>query len=88
MVEEKIGIVMHFFNNINVAAITITHGTLTVGDTIHIKGAHTNFSQPVHRMEINRSPIETAKPGDEIGIKVQQRVREHDAVYKEIDEQE
>ncbi|MDG6219589.1 MAG: hypothetical protein QCI00_09150 [Candidatus Thermoplasmatota archaeon] len=83
MAEEKIGIVTHFFNNINVAAIKITHGELHVGDTIHITGAHTNFSQAVQRMEIDREPIEIAKPGDEIGIRVEKRVREHDLVYKE-----
>jgi putative protease len=82
MVEEKIGIVEHFFTNISVAAINITDGELKVGDTIHIVGAHTDFTQSVDRMEINRNPIEVAKPGDAIGIKVKDRVREHDVVYK------
>jgi len=82
MVEEKIGFVEHFFTNINVAAIKITDGELKVGDTIHIVGAHTDFTQVIDRMEINRSPIEVAKSGDAIGIKVSERVREHDIVYK------
>ena len=82
MVEEKIGIVEHFFTNINVAAIKITDGELKVGETIHIVGAHTDFNQVVDRMEIDRNPIEIAKPGDAIGIKVVERVREHDIVYK------
>ena len=82
MVEEKIGVVTHFFNHINVAAIKITHHELTVGDTIHIKGAHTDFTQNVDRMEIDRKSIDQAKVGDEIGIKVMDRVREHDVVYK------
>lgn len=82
MVEEKIGIVEHFFTNINVAAIKITDGELKVGETIHIVGAHTDFTQVVDRMEIDRNPVEVAKPGDAIGIKVNERVREHDIVYK------
>ena len=82
MVEEKIGIVEHFFTNISVAAIKITDGELKIGDTIHIVGAHTDFTQKVDRMEIERSPIEVAKPGDAIGIKVNDRAREHDVVYK------
>lgn len=82
MVEEKIGIVEHFFTNISVAAIKITDGELKAGDTIHIVGAHTDFTQNIDRMEINRNPIEIAKPGDAIGIKVKERVREHDVVYK------
>ena len=82
MVEEKIGIVEHFFNHISVAAIKITDGELKVGDTIHIVGAHTNITQQVDRMEINRAPVQIAKPGDAIGIKVKERAHENDIVYK------
>ena len=82
MVEEKVGIVEHFFTKISVAAIRITDGELKVGDTIHFVGSTTDFTQKVDRMEINRQPIEVAKPGDEIGIKVKERVREKDIVYK------
>ncbi|KYK25001.1 hypothetical protein AYK25_05565 [Thermoplasmatales archaeon SM1-50] len=82
MVEEKIGIVEHFFTHISVAAIKITDGELRIGDVIHFVGAHTDFIQSIDRMEINRVPIEVAKPGDAIGIKVQEKVREHDIVYK------
>jgi putative protease len=82
MVEEKIGLIEHFFNNISVAAIKITDGELKIGDTIHIVGAHTDFTQKIDRMEIDRNPIEVAKSGDAIGIKVKDRVREHDVVYK------
>jgi translation elongation factor EF-1alpha len=82
MVEEKIGIVEHFFTNISVAAIKITDGELKVGDTIHFVGAHTDLTQYIERMEINRAPVQIAKPGDAIGIKVKEKVREHDIVYK------
>ena len=82
MVEEKIGIVEHYFTHIGVAAIKITEGKLNIGDTIHIVGAHTDFTQNVDGMEIERNPVEIAKPGDAIGIKVTERVREHDIVYK------
>ncbi|VVB59764.1 Elongation factor Tu domain 2 [uncultured archaeon] len=82
MVEEKIGIVEHFFTNINVAAIKITDGELKIGDTIHFVGAHTDFTHNIDRMEINRAPVQIAKKGDAIGIKVTDKVREHDIVYK------
>jgi putative protease len=82
MVEEKIGIVEHFFTNINVAAIKITDGELKIGDTVHFVGAHTDVVQQIDRMEINRVPIQNAKTGDAIGIKVKDKVREHDIVYK------
>ena len=82
MVEEKIGVIDHFFTQISVAAIRITDKELKVGDTIHIVGAHTDFTQKIDKMEIERNPIEIAKPGDAIGIKVKDRVREHDIIYK------
>jgi len=82
MVEEKIGVVEHFFTNISVAAIKITNGELKIGDTIHIVGAHTDFKQKIESMQINRNPVEIVKAGDEVGIKVKDRVREKDIVYK------
>jgi U32 family peptidase len=82
MVEEKIGVVEHFFNNINVAAIKITDGELKIGDTIHIVGAHTDLTHHVDHMEINRAQVQIAKKGEAIGIKVQDKVRDHDIVYK------
>ena len=82
MVEEKIGIIEHFFTHVSVAAIKITNGELKVGDTIHIVGATTDFKQKIDSMEINRNPVQSVKPGDDVGIKVKERVREHDVVYK------
>jgi putative protease len=82
MVEEKIGEVHHFFSKVNVAAIKIVNGTLSNGDTIHIVGAHTDFEQKVESMQINQVPVESVKAGDDVGIKVIDRVRENDIVYK------
>ena len=86
MVEEKIGVVEHFFTKISVAAIKITDGELKVGDTIHIVGATTDFKQKVESMQINKQPVDVARPGDEVGIKVIDRVRENDVVYKVVGE--
>ena len=82
MVEEKIGVIEHFFTNVSVAAIKIIDGELNIGDTIHFVGASTDFKQKVETMEIDRNPVETVKKGDDVGIKVKDRVREHDVVYK------
>ena len=82
MAEEKVGIVRHFFTNINVAAIEIKNGEIKIGDTIHIVGAHTDFAQVVKSMQIKRDSVEKVKPGDEVGIRVKDRVRENDVVYK------
>ncbi len=82
MVEEKIGIVEHFFTNVSVAAVKIIEGELKIGDTIHFVGAHTDFKQKILSMQIDRNPVNTVKKGDAVGIKVQEKVREHDIVYK------
>jgi putative protease len=80
--EEEIGNVFHFFPKPCVAAIEITSGEIKIGDKIHIKGEHTDFTQTVDSMEIDRVKIESAKAGQSIGIKVKDRVRPHDRVYK------
>ena len=82
MVEEKIGIVEHFFTNVSVAAVKIIEGDLKIGDTIHFVGAHTDLKQKISSMQIDRNPVNTVKKGDAVGIKVQEKVREHDIVYK------
>ena len=82
MVEEKIGIVEHFFSNVNVAAIKIINGQLKIGDTIHVVGTNTDFTQKIDSMQINRNPVMSVKAGDDVGIKVKDRVRENDVVYK------
>ena len=82
MIEEKIGIVEHFFTHVSVAAIKITNGDLKIRDTIHIVGATTDFKQKIESMEIDRKTVDIVKPGDDVGIKVIERVREHDIVYK------
>ena len=79
---EEVGKVFQYFGNVGVAAISITSGTLKVGDTIRIKGATTDFSQQVESMEIDRQKVDNASAGQEIGIKVKDRVRPHDVVYR------
>ncbi len=75
-----IGKVANYFSRLNVAAIKLTE-SLRVGDTISIEGATTNFEQTVESMQIQNESIEEANAGDEIGIKVGDKVREGDRVY-------
>ncbi len=77
-----IGRVTHYFPHVNAAVVKIEKSSLKLGDKILVKGHTTNFKQPINSLQIDRSPIEEAKPGDEIGLEVKSRVREHDAVYK------
>lgn len=82
MPEEEIGRVTGYFRKIGVAAIDVTQGALSVGDTIHIKGHTTDFTQVVESMQIEHENVQTAKAGDSIGVKVKDHVRDHDKVYK------
>jgi putative protease len=82
MPEEEIGRVSGYFGKIGVAAIEITQGTLSVGDTIRIKGHTTDLTQVVESMQIEHLNVPTVKAGDSIGIRVKDHVREHDKVYK------
>ena len=83
--EKLIGKVTHYFNKINVAVLQITDGELAVGDTIHIKGHTTDFTQQISSMQVEHEQIEKAKKGDDIGVKVDNKVHEHDEVYKVTD---
>ncbi len=82
MPEERIGKVENFFSKINVAAIHLESGDLKVGDKIRIKGPNTDFVQTVDSMQIDRVDIEKAETGSSVGIKVSDRVRDTDIVYK------
>jgi len=82
MPEEEVGKISDYFKKIGVAAIEITKGSLSVGDTIHIKGHTTDFTQSVDSMQIEHQSVPTAKAGDSIGIKVKDVVRDSDIVYK------
>jgi len=84
MAEELIGNVMLFFAKPCVAAIEITSGTLSVGDTVRIKGATTDFEQKIESMEIDRKPVPSVAAGQSVGIKVKDRVRVHDKVFKVV----
>lgn len=83
MAEEiEIGKVTQFFAKPCVAAVEITTGTLAVGDMIKIHGATTSIEQRIDSMEIDRKPVPSASSGQSVGIKVKDRVRPHDKVYK------
>ena len=78
----KAGDVSHYYSHISVAVVELT-ATLKVGDQITVKGATSNFIQLVVSMQIEHKAVEEAVPGDSIGLKVQDRVRKGDEVYKE-----
>ena len=84
MGEEKIGFVSNYFSKISVAAVEITHGTVSVGDTLHFLGHTTNFECTVHSMQIEHSSVIDVKKGDSVGVKVPETARKGDRVYKRV----
>jgi putative protease len=78
---EKVGEVTHYFTRIGVAVVDVT-APVKIGDRIAIKGMTTNFEQTVESMQIEMEDIKEAKPGDDIGMKVVDRVRKGDIVYR------
>lgn len=83
MAEEKklVGKITHYFTNIGVAVIEL-EDILKVGDEISIEGATTNFTQKIESMQIEHNNVEEAKKGESIGLKVVDKVREGDQVFK------
>ena len=79
--EEEIGRVTHYYSHLQVAVLSLS-SPLRKGDHIHIKGHSTDFTQAVESMEIEHQPVEEGGPGDDVAIKAEDRVREHDAVFK------
>ena len=78
---KEVGKIVGYYSNIGVAAIDLS-GALSVGDNILIKGHTTNFEQNIDSIQIEHKNVEKVKKGDPIAIKVKDRVRQHDIVYK------
>lgn len=79
--ENVIGIITHYFPHVQAAVIKLK-APLAIGETIRIKGHTTDFTQTIDSMQIDHVPINKAKKGDEIGLLVESRVRQHDSVIK------
>lgn len=82
--EKPVGRVVHFYPKISVAVVELID-ELRKGDKIVIRGKTTNFEQVVESMQIEHKPIEKANAGDSIGLKVIDRVREGDEVFKVVE---
>lgn len=80
MSEKKAGEVTHYFDHIKVGIVRAAN-PIKVGDKIHIKGHTTDFEEEIAEMQFEHEDIETAKKGQEVGIKVKEQVREGDEVF-------
>ena len=82
MERKKVGEVFHYFGHIGVAAIRLTDGAIAIGDIVQIQGPVTNVEQTVDSLQIEHAMVDRADRGQEVGMKVRDRVREKDFVYK------
>ena len=85
MSKQQIGSISHWFGKINVVVIEIHKGTLSIGDTIQIKGQTSDFTQTIDSMQLDGEDVEKAKKGMSVGVKVSDRARRTDSVFKVSD---
>lgn len=81
MAETKVGKISHVYGKIGVGVVELT-GKLSVGDTIKIKGHERDFEQVVTSMQIEMESVESASKGQSIGLKLDEKVKDGDLVYK------
>ena len=84
MADIAIGKISHYFDKINVAVLEVEEEPVNVGDTIKIVGSGGEFEQAVESMQIEHENIETAEKGMAVGLRVTQKVKKGDKVYKVV----
>lgn len=77
---EPIGVVTHFYGGLGVAIVKFKQ-SMKVGDRVRFKGATTDFEEAIQSMQYDHKDIKEAKKGQEVGIKVGEKVREGDEIY-------
>ena len=85
MAEEQVAVIVKFFAKPSVAALEVTNGTINTGDLLRYKGHTTDFTEEISSMEIDNESVDEVKAGDLVGVKVKERVREGDKVYKVLE---
>ena len=81
MEEKPIGEITHYYGHLAVAVIKFNR-KFEVGEKVHFKGAHTDFVQIIDSMQYDHQSIKSAKKAQEVGVKVDEKVREGDKVFK------
>lgn len=78
--EQRVGKVVGYFKRIGVAAIEVT-AEFSVGGSLHFKGTTTDFTMTVDSMQTDNAPVVKAAPGQKVGLKVPEKVRDGDGVF-------
>jgi len=80
MAKTQIGVITHYFPNVGVGVLKLDKA-LKVGDKIEIERGEESFTQGVTSMQVEHESIDVAKPGDEVGLKLDQEVKKGAKVY-------
>ncbi len=81
MEQKPIGEVLHYYDHLGVAVVKFNR-EVRVGEKVHFRGAHTDFVQTISSIQYEHQNIESAKKGQDVGVKVDERVREGDEVFE------
>ncbi len=81
MPEKHIGRVEHYYPRVHAAAVHLQEAGLKVGDTVHIIGHGTNLTEKVQSLELEHQPIDSANPGQHVGLLVDEPVHAKADVY-------
>ncbi|OGW75778.1 MAG: hypothetical protein A2Z72_05175 [Omnitrophica bacterium RBG_13_46_9] len=79
---QEIGVIVDYYSKVNAAGIELKSGDIKIGDKIRVKGHTTDFEQVVESIQLDNRPVEEANRGDSIGIKIKDKARKGDKVYK------
>lgn len=80
--EKLIGRMTHYYSHLKVGIIELTDADLNLGDVIHVKGTHTDFKQTVDSLQLEHQNVSHAEKGKSVGVKVKEKAREHDRVFR------
>lgn len=80
--EEEIGHIDNYYSKVGVAVLNVTSGLVKLGDKLSIKGATTDLEMVVESLQIDRVDIDSVSAGTSVGLKVPERVRKGDKVFK------
>ena len=77
--DTKVGKITHYYDKLGVGIIKLVK-SLKVGQTVKISGKTTNFEQLISQMQLDHKDIKSGKKGQEVGVKLNSKVRSGDEV--------
>jgi putative protease len=78
--NDQLGVITHYYSKLGVGIIKLDK-ELKVGDEIQIKGHTSDFKQKIEELQLDHKNIDVAKKGQEVGVKLSQKVRDGDIVF-------